>query len=281
MSTSPSEPFSPIQVIAPDGARARITPHGAHVVSWVTPDGCERLFLSARSEMFPGSAIRGGVPVCFPQFSRQGPLRPHGFVRNLPWQPVDTQAGNGDSTTAHFSLADNEATRQEWDHPFVLDLWVTVGGPQLVLALDVTNTGAQPFAFNAALHTYFRVSDIAAVTVEGLGGLDYREFGQDGHQIEPALSIVGEVDRIYWNVPGPIRLNDDRDTGQRVLEITQEGFSDAVVWNIGPERILALTDMEPEDYRRYLCIEAAQIGQPVTLAPGQGWRGVQRIAAKA
>jgi hypothetical protein len=25
---------------------------------------------------------------------------------------------------------------------------------------------------------------------------------------EVALPIVGEVDRIYWNVPGPIRLND-------------------------------------------------------------------------
>ncbi len=277
MNTVQPEPFSRVRVTAPDQARAEITPHGAHVVSWVTPDGIERLFLSARSEMTPGCAIRGGVPVCFPQFSRFGPMRPHGFARNLTWRVAGASMGVDGASSTLFSLSASPATRREWDHDFVLDLWVTVGGMQLSLAFEVTNTGIQPFDFTAALHTYFRVGDIAAVTVEGLGGMAYREFGHDARQDEDTLRIVGEVDRIYWDVPGPIRLND----GERALEIAQEGFSDAVVWNPGPERAAALADMDPDGYRQMLCIEAVQIGQPVTLAPDECWRGVQQITALA
>ena len=55
---------------APDGARAELYLHGAHVTAW-TPAGAgdERLFLSAASEFRADAAIRGGVPVIFPQFA--------------------------------------------------------------------------------------------------------------------------------------------------------------------------------------------------------------------
>jgi glucose-6-phosphate 1-epimerase len=262
-----------IRLSAPDGARAEIYLHGGHVTSWITPDGYERLFLSQRAEFQPGAALRGGVPVCFPQFSGMGPLLKHGFARITPWQYLGAETDAAGSAVARFQLRDTQETRRLWDHGFQLDLAVAVGGPRLDIRLQVTNTDAQPFDFTAALHTYFRVQDIAAVMVEGLGGRPYREFGVDGIQREAELRIVGEIDRIYWNVPGPVTLHDTRQT----VRVTAGGFPDAVVWNPGPDKGAALSDLEPEGYRHMLCIEAAVIGQPVRLPPDGVWRGNQLI----
>ncbi len=59
--------------------------------------------------------------------------------------------------------------------------------------------------------------------------------------------------------------------------MTQRGFDDVVVWNPGPAKAARLGDMPPEDWTRMLCIEAGAIAQPVQLAPGKTWIGVQRI----
>ncbi|MES2106056.1 MAG: D-hexose-6-phosphate mutarotase, partial [Pseudomonadota bacterium] len=59
---------------AQDGAQAGITAHGAHVCSWIPAAGKEQLFLSKTSEFRDGAAIRGGVPVIFPQFAGLGSL---------------------------------------------------------------------------------------------------------------------------------------------------------------------------------------------------------------
>src|SRR5436305_1852990 len=79
-------------LVAPDGARAEIYLHGAHVTSWIPAGDGERLFLSASSAFRPGAAIRGGVPVVFPQFSDRGPLPKHGFARTSEWELVDDAA---------------------------------------------------------------------------------------------------------------------------------------------------------------------------------------------
>jgi glucose-6-phosphate 1-epimerase len=267
--------FPKIILTAPDRARAEIYLHGAHVASWITPDGDEKLYLSPRSEFRPGAAVRGGIPVVFPQFSGLGPLLKHGFARISAWEWLGSQSEADGSVSGHFRLTDSAASRGIWDHGFRLDLTVPVGGSQLEVSLQVTNTGTQPFDFTAALHTYFRVQDIAAVVVEGTGGLAYREFGVDSAQAESELRIDGETDRIYWNVPGPITLHD----AGRTMRVTASGFPDAVIWNPGPEKAAALVDMEPDGYRSMLCIEAAVIGQPVKLEPGAAWRGAQTLAA--
>ena len=266
-------PFTPIQLVAPDQASAAITPYGAHVTSWKTPGGREVMFLSERAEFRPGASIRGGVPVCFPQFSGRGPLPNHGFVRTTPWTYTGTTNDTPDTVTAHFQVCDSEETRRIWDYGFQLDLTVTVGGPQCVVRLAVTNTGDRPLAFNAALHTYFHVSDISAVTLTGLEGLAYEEFRVAHVQHDADLRIQGEVDRIYWDVPGPITLHDTTHS----LEVAEEGFTDAVVWNPGPERCAVIEDMKPDGYRNMLCIEAAVIREPVQLAPGAQWYGLQRL----
>ena len=80
-----SDPFAPI-TLSHGPARATVLPYGAHVTSWITADGDERLYLSGRTAYRAGAAIRGGVPVIFPQFSDVGPLPRHGFARTRAWR---------------------------------------------------------------------------------------------------------------------------------------------------------------------------------------------------
>jgi glucose-6-phosphate 1-epimerase len=62
-----------------------------------------------------------------------------------------------------------------------------------------------------------------------------------------------------------------------LLTISQQGFSDTVVWNPGPDRARLLPDMPDEDWLHMVCVEAACASAPVTIAPGASWEGNQRL----
>lgn len=273
----PTDAFTPLHLAAPDAAAVTLYPYGGHITSWTTPEGRERLFLSPRAEFNAGAAIRGGIPIIFPQFAGRGPLRAHGFARIQPWTVVGTQVAPTGTATAHLRLQASDATREMWPHAFQLDLHVTVGGPQLSVSLHVTNTGPQDFTFTAALHTYLAVSDSRAVRIDGLQGVRYSEFEHTHQQTTERLQIEGEVDRIYQDVPGAIALHD----GDTTLHVRGDGFPDAVVWNPGPERSAALPDMDSDGFRRMVCIESAVIEHPVMLAPSTTWQGTQTLVAQA
>lgn len=58
-------------------------------------------------------------------------------------------------------------------------------------------------SFTAALHTYFHISSIDKVTVEGLDGVTYTDSLQGGTKITQAGPVIfdREVDRIYLAAP--------------------------------------------------------------------------------
>eukprot|EP01137_Pigoraptor_chileana_P032556 Opistho-2@22113 len=86
-----------LELVAPDGARATVLLHGAHVLSWIPAGGEEQLYVSPRTAYASGQAVRGGVPVCFPQFAERGPLQKHGFARTKPWQLISAEQGEDDA----------------------------------------------------------------------------------------------------------------------------------------------------------------------------------------
>ncbi len=265
---------------AADGARVVLTLHGGHVVSWLPAGGhAEQLYLSPRSGYGQGQAIRGGVPVVFPQFSDRGPLPRHGFVRNRPWQLLRCDDAADGAATAVLGLVDDAATRAIWPHAFALELRLRVAGPQLDLTLHVSNPGPVPWQCAAALHTYLQVSDSAQSRIAGLADRPYHDAvdGQHKTQHEPWLRLSGEVDRVYAGVDGALELSADGDVPAPGLRVTHAGFADVVVWNPGPARCAALPDMPPDGYRHMVCIESARIAQPVVLAPGQFWSGTQQL----
>ncbi len=249
-----------VRITAPDGAEATVTLYGAHLVSWKGVDGKERLFCSCRSSLDGSRAIRGGVPVIFPQFAERGNGMRHGFARVSTWRLADSGVGE-EGAFAVFALTRrdlSEAIAQQFPHGFELRLKVALDQQGMLLALDVRNTGDDEFAFSAALHTYFAVDAIDSVTVEGV--------------TENALTISDKHDEIYRGVQGPLAL---AHAGGRLL-LTQSGFTDAVVWNPGAADTARLADMEDDEYQRFVCIEPALI-EPITLQPGGAWRGEHTI----
>lgn len=261
---------------APDGASAEVYLYGGQVTSWLPAGGEERLFLSKKAEFRPGTAIRGGVPVIFPQFSDLGPITKHGFARLSTWEPDGWETESDGSLSAHLVLRNSAATRQIWPHAFRLALTVLLSGPRLELRLSAKNTGDQPWSFTAALHTYLRVAQIETAALIGLRGSNYldqangrtREIEQ-----EETIGFTGEVDRAYLNAPARLTLQEPGSS----LTILQSGFLDTVVWNPGLDGANRLADLEPVGWQKYLCVEAALISKPETVAPGAVWHGSQTL----
>lgn len=88
-------------LVSMQGETAEVFLHGAHVTSWKSASGQERLFVSKQALFQPPKAIRGGVPVCFPQFGALGPLGQHGFARNTEFE---VEGGNSWGVTLASSL---------------------------------------------------------------------------------------------------------------------------------------------------------------------------------
>lgn len=274
--TAASPEMQKLRVSHASGAAAEVYLHGAHVTSWIPAGGTEALFLSRAATFAPGTAIRGGVPVIFPQFAALGPLPKHGFARTQPWERVD-DAGRPDAV--RLRLRDSDETRRIWPHAFAAELSVEVGADWLSIALAIQNTGDAAFEFTAALHTYLRVGDVRRATVQGLHGFRYRVTGEQERVDEDrVVSVSGAVDRVYLDTSDELRV-DDPENGREFL-LRPQGFSDTVVWNPWAEATAALPDMEDEEYLEMLCVEAAQVGSAVRLEAGARWTGAQRLQVR-
>ena len=261
---------------ADDGATAEIHRHGAHVTSWRPVDGDERLYLSAASEFGGGAAIRGGVPVIFPQFAAEGPLPRHGFARTSNWSLGGVCRAADGAAELDMVLRDSADTRAIWNAAFKAVLSVSVFGQQLAITLAVENVGDAAFSFTAALHTYLRVRDVADAEVVGLHRARYR--AGDRTLVEDdaeRLRIDDFLDRVYVGAPSHLELHE----GGRRMMIDAEGFPDAVVWNPGRERAAALADLDPGGERHFVCIEATVVHEPVTIGLRRRWMGSQTLTA--
>jgi glucose-6-phosphate 1-epimerase len=268
-----------VVVTATDGARFEAYLHGAHVTSWrAAGDADERLFVSAAARFEEGMAIRGGIPVCFPQFADQGKLPMHGLVRTVPWAMLEAgQAADG-AAHARFRI-ERAAADAAWPHPFACELDVRALGNRLVVSLTATNTGPDPFDFTAALHTYLRMSDVRRAVVRGLSGAHYRDkVLKHDDDVERAgeVAVDRPLDRVYRRVPDALEVVD----GTRRLAVRAAGTTDTVVWNPGPQPELP-PDLDAGEWRSFLCVEAAVASAPKALAPGARWTLSQTLDAVA
>ena len=262
---------------AADGSTCLISLFGAQLLSWIPAGGTDRLYLSPDARFDGRSAIRGGIPVIFPQFAERGDGPRHGFARTRAWQ-VSEQRIARDFVTATLRLTDDESSRAVWPHAFALELTVMLGGNRLDLELAVENTGAAPFRFAAALHSYLRVREVENCRIEGLRGKRYIDAAH-GNTVTSdrfdAVVVEDEIDRLYCGAPDSVVLNES----PRALGLQSEGFPDLVVWNPWEHKCRALTDLPDLDFRRMICIEPALAEHPLELAPGACWTGRHTLVA--
>lgn len=253
-----------------NGDTVWVTEQGAQVVSWVCR-GRERLYFSAGNACDGQTPLRGGVPVCFPQFNQRGPLPKHGFVRNMPWALTQR-----DPQSLTFTLRSSPETLQLWPVDFVFALSIRLAPDVLHITLDAHNTGQVDASFTGALHTYLAVQDVRRVSLEGLEGQAEWDALRDVHQTcVGTLHGVEGFDRVY-SAPPQVRLVDGP---HRLLVQQSASWANTVVWNPGPD--LPLPDMPRGDFAKMLCVEAAQVFEPVVLPAGQSWQGSQRLQVES
>jgi glucose-6-phosphate 1-epimerase len=285
-------PYNRLPCVAlelPGGDKLLVAEQGAHVLSWQTADGAERLFLSPRAVLDGQTPIRGGVPVCFPQFNQRvldgRALPKHGFARTLPWTlAAETSATAATpEATLRMTLRDSEATRQSgWSFAFEAALDVVLTPGRLRLTFSVTNTDQVAWPFALALHTYLRVAAIEQTRLLGLGGASFwdgvkhlNEPTVRSRQSEDDLRFGSETDRVYSAAKAPLQVQD----GSHNLRVAQsDNFTETVVWNPGAALSAKLEDMPDDGFRHMLCVEAARIEQPVRLQPGERWSAWQELS---
>ncbi len=259
------------------GATAEIYLHGAHVTSWRAVGGDDLLFMSAASAFEAGKPIRGGIPVIFPQFGG-GPLPAHGFARLTEWEPTLSAVEENGDVECVLHLEDTPATRQLWPHPFRLELAVTLAARALAVRMTVENSGAAPFSFTAALHTYFSVADVRRVAVRGLRGVTYLDtLRDDARAVETpeAITFSAETDRIYVAAPDVVQVEDA--SRRRTITIHKHNMPDVVVWNPWTAKAQRMPDFGDTEYPRMVCVETGHVAEPHAVPAGGVWQGSTRF----
>jgi glucose-6-phosphate 1-epimerase len=248
--------------------------HGAHLLSWL-PTGQRDVFWLSPQALREPAAIRGGVPVCWPWFARQGQpasAAQHGLARNLPWQVSAIHGSSDDEISLSLQPVDAHNTLASAAPGLQVSLRITLG-QTLTQTLHTHNLGSQPFALTQALHSYFAVGDAAQVGIEGLMGLPYqdklRNLAFDVQRTPFALKQ--ECDRIYAHpdvsAPASHRYGLVDPVWQRRIVIDTQGSQSVVVWNPGSAD--AMADVPKDGWQEFFCIETSNAGaDTVFLAPG-------------
>ena len=231
---------------------AKIALQGAHIYEYKRERRKDILWLSESSAFEYGSAIRGGIPVCWPRFGVLDKSMPaHGFSRTALFELKEVKELSASETKVALSLKDTRESRAIWNYKFELELIFCISNV-LKVEMKTTNMSDEPFLITEALHSYFSVSHIKDVSIVGLQKKNYIDtlknkiLLQEGH-----IKIDQETDRVYEGEAKKIELKDKN----RTIYIQAEGSASTIVWNPWIEKGSNMTGMLVEAYKEFVCIE--------------------------
>ena len=134
-----------------------------------------------------------------------------------------------------------------------MELFITISD-KLTLELKTTNLDTKAFEITQALHTYFDVSHISHVEIDGLDNKPYLDALTWKKELQKGVvTFDKEVDRVYQEVDEQIILKDKN----RTLHVENDGSSSVVVWNPWIEKCSRMSAMKKNAYESFVCIESA------------------------
>lgn len=254
--------------------------HGAHVAAWKPAGFDEVLWLSQKSMYEAGKPIRGGVPLCFPWFGPRKDAPAHGYARLASWE-VESIRQTPAGVTVSLVLHPDAALRAAVAGEFTLRHRVTFGS-ELIMALELANTGSTPVAAEEALHTYFAVGDVRQVRVTGLAGTRYLDKVDGAKEKTQAgdITITGETDRVYLDTGATVTIEDP--SKRRRISVAKEHSLATVVWNPWIAKAKAMPDFGDDEWPGMMCVETCNVGQHALRVPaGQTHVMTARISVAA
>ena len=261
------------------GASAQVHPCGATICSFKTSSQRELLFLSREAKLDGSKAIRGGIPLVFPQFGQPDKSYPqHGFLRDNTWEVDESSKyDNEDAAGLDFVLTLDKVVKSRggvWDVGTDLDckviLSIKIEPSQMTNVLTISNTSGLDFHFQTLFHTYFKVHgsqamDNPSCNVTGLEGYAVSDkiTNEDYTLGSNPVHIDGNVDRVYTPPTGKNGVDVVIATGEGTkVQLTASGTvngSDvavsAVVWNPHQEKAKAMIDFGDDEYFDMICVE--------------------------
>lgn len=244
-----------------EAARAEISLFGSHLLSFIPKhDQRERLWLSSSAILDKTTPIRGGIPICWPWFSeaptdlkkQESNLPSHGFVRTQDCLLVSSNSLNSDLD--QIVLKPSTYPFETLKLSLELEVIITVGH-ELKVQLVTRNTTANTVSFFAALHSYFQITNIENLLLQGIDS-DYLDKTQSMSRM-PALqtyTINSETDRVHLGTSPNISIVDSTYTTQ----VKSEGNDSIVVWNPWKTLSKSMVDIDELGYRNMVCIETAR-----------------------
>ncbi len=267
-----SEHFSIVEI---DNAHASasISLQGAHLMSWVPKGGEPVIWMSQEASFESGKPIRGGIPVCWPWFgdhSANSSLPAHGFARTALWEVIQTEALKDDTTLIAFRLIQEGGNHDGWPYSAELEIHFIIGD-SLKIDLVTRNTGKSAITVGDALHTYFAVSDVRNITINGLDGCPYLDKVDGSEQKKQQVGDVQfdqETDRIYLESTEDCVIDDPG--LKRRIRISKLNSESTIVWNPWIEKSERMGDLGKDGYLNMVCVESANAADDVVLiAPGE------------
>jgi glucose-6-phosphate 1-epimerase len=270
------------------GASAEVYNFGATLTSYKPTPEREVLFVSQKAVFDGKKAIRGGVPLVFPQFGQpKKEMAQHGFARSSNWELSDT-AVTDDVVRAVFHLTDTEATRALWPFPFLLSYTLSLTARTLTTSLRIENKGESPFEAQALLHTYLRVADIKKVSLRGYhqhAFLDKVDMPKEGGALpvegREVVEIGKETDRVYETGANEVSVMEGGEERVRVeytaSTVAKDGSDepfpkpDCVLWNPWVDKSKAMADFGDEEWKEMVCVEPGMVKTFNVLPPGHAF----------
>lgn len=247
---------------------AEIYLQGAHVTHFQLAGGKPVLFLSEASRFQAGHPIRGGIPIILPWFGPREGFPAHGVVRSQSWTVSAVEWLPAGDIRVAFQL---DCPTVPGYAPLAATFHVTVGA-SLDLELTVRNLSKDAnLLLEDCLHTYFTVGDIDSLSIHGLQGVTYLDKVAGGARCvesADAITVKGEVDRVYLDSAGTVEIHDPAE--RRRIIVAKQGSASTVVWNPWIAKSRRMEDFGDEEYRRMVCVESGNVGpNRRLLTPGE------------